>query len=83
MTVKLYAVDARRVVRETADFDPMYHRRLMVSLDAGGRLLTIWQKGRRTRFSVPYSAIWRLGYQMRARAAVAEKHARKNQRKKI
>lgn len=69
MTVKLN----RPVTRETADVDPIWHDRLMVRLEAGGRVLRVWRKGRRTRYTLTYADLWRWAYQQAARAAQADR----------
>jgi hypothetical protein len=76
----------RPVTRETADRDPVWGRVLMVRLETGGRIIRIWQKGRRTRFAVTYADLWRFAFQAYAKAALAERKAaraaRKAERKK-
>jgi hypothetical protein len=82
MTTKL----TRPVTRETADRDPVWGRLLMVRLEEGGRMLRIWQKSRRKKFTLTYAEIWRFAFQAYAKAALAERKAaraaRKAERKK-
>jgi hypothetical protein len=63
----------RRVVRETADRDPGWHRPIMIELAEGGRFVHVWQKGRRSKYIVTYAQIWRLGYQAELARIRAEK----------
>jgi hypothetical protein len=59
MATKLGRIDSRTVTRETADLEPLYReRKLMVSLDAGGRFLEVWQKGLRRKFKATYAEIY-------------------------
>ncbi len=69
----------RAVVRETADRDPCHGRVLMVRLEEGGRVVKIWEKGRRRKFTVTFADIWRFAFQAYARA---EREERKQRRKK-
>ncbi len=80
MATRLGTVTAKAVTRLTADVDPVWRVPLMVRIDPGGRFLVIWQRNRRTQYRIPYSAIWRLGFQAAAKAALEERRAR---RKKV
>jgi hypothetical protein len=82
VATRLNHPDSRPVVRETADVDPSYGRRLMVRLEPGGKLITLWQKGRRLRLKVTYADVWRLALAGHVRAKIAEKKAAKIARKK-
>ncbi len=77
MTTRL----SRPVTRETNDRDPVWGRILMVRLEEGGRMLRIWQKGRRKKFSVTYADLWRFAFQAYAKAALAERKAAKAARR--
>ncbi len=77
MTTKLL----RPVTRETADRDPVWGRLLMVRLESGGRVLRIWQKGHRKKFTLTYADLWRFAFQAYAKAALAQRKDQRAQRK--
>jgi hypothetical protein len=88
MATKLGKIDSRSVVRETADLEPLYReRKLMVSLDAGGRFLEIWEKGRRRRFKVAYSTVYgnavNAAIYAAAREAKIEKQRKREERLRL
>jgi hypothetical protein len=77
MATKLGKVDSRSITRETADHDGCYHERLMVKLDAGGRYLEVWQKGRRRHFKVTYAEIFNHAVMREMRASERERRLEK------
>lgn len=77
MATKLH----RPVTRETSDRDPVWGRLLMVRLEEGGKMLRIWQKGRRKKFTVTYADLWRFAFQTYAKAAVAQRAAERKARR--
>jgi hypothetical protein len=84
MVVKLGRIDSRPVVRETVDhYATRLDRHLMVKLDAGGRFLELWQKGRRTRYKVAYSTIFSQAVNAAMYLMERERRARKAEARKL
>lgn len=54
----------RAVHRETSTPDPCFGRTICIELAEGGKLIHLRQKGRRTRYAVTYSDLWRFAVRL-------------------
>lgn len=74
----------RRVVRETTLFT---HRRptkpILVCLEEGGKLMRLWVKGERTKYTVSIQAVYELGARIRLEEIREEKRNAKLERRKL
>lgn len=56
----------RAVTRQTAILNPRRRRPYVIRLKEGGKIVEMWVKGERTRYTVPYEQIFLLGARIRA-----------------
>ncbi len=61
------------LVRETPDRDPIDNETLMIRMEPGSRFMHIWRKGRHDRLAIRFRDIYRLAYDVEARAAINER----------
>ena len=71
----------RRLVRETGALDPVKGERIILEIEAGGLLLQLRQKGRRTRYPVPMPELFRFAVKLTQLRYKAEREARRKARK--